>query len=877
MRFAHPRLSAWFQGGAVVLTPSALLAAVIQKQYAETQIARSQSAWHPAPAFSVTAWLQQSWRDLRYRFGLEIPALLSSVQEQQLWERVIEKTGLSLFDVAATAQTARGVSRSLAEWNVPTAHPAWADDQDAHTFLDWRNAVRQECRLKNWLATADLWTFVADNLSRMPLPVQVVFAGFEQPAPALQNLAGRLSAANVPVEFAESVAPSSAVQVLKCDTPEHELESAARWARASFENQPESSIALLVPDLRARRSAVEHALRNIFYPSSILQPLRGNSSSESIFHVHAGRPLQEHPVIAAALLILELADDNIPLTTASVLLRSPFLRGAESERALRAQADVRLRSLREVTITRRLLELNTAECTVFNSILHVIPRVLGSNAAETAECASWAAFIAALLKACGWPGDIQLAPLEQAATEQWRDVLSTFGSLGLTRGPISWPHARLLLRRLASIDGPVSGDLRSPIQAIDPADAGSIHFDRAWTVGLADGIWPALSAGPAFIPPSLQRLCRMPSTAENRARQLTDSGRSVQNSADFVFGSFSGEIGREARLSRGISDFIMRNPDEIAAWAGKPLVERITPALLEEVDDTRGPVFQVNGAASGGSYLIKNQSICPFKAFAETRLYGREWDEGIFAFDQRDRGTFIHNALAIFWREVKTSERLHSLSDSELADLINNAADQALAKEPEMTTFRQQLKGVERERISRVIERWLGFDKKRKTPFSVLEVEAKRDITLSGLPVSLRIDRIDQLDSGGLIIIDYKSGNPDRKDLDGERPNEPQLLVYATALGRDVKGIYFGKLQGRNEGAVGYGSAPHFGDKKELLQGDWQQQLVRWEDTVTALARDFVRGEALAVADADTCRYCAIRPVCRIEEANRRTSAGQED
>ena len=108
---------------------------------------------------------------------------------------------------------------------------------------------------------------------------------------------------------------------------------------------------------------------------------------------------------------------------------------------------------------------------------------------------------------------------------------------------------------------------------------------------------------------------------------------------------------------RGISDFIMRNPDEIAAWAGKPLVERITPALLEEVDDTRGPVSKSMARRSGGSYLIKNQSICPFKAFAETRLYGREWDEGIFAFDQRDRGTFIHNALAIFWREVQTSEQ----------------------------------------------------------------------------------------------------------------------------------------------------------------------------------------------------------------------------
>ena len=95
-----------------------------------------------------------------------------------------------------------------------------------------------------------------------------------------------------------------------------------------------------------------------------------------------GRPLHEHTVIAAALLDSgAAADDNIPLTTASVLLRSPFLR-APIERASRRKPDVRLRSLREVTVTRRLLELNTAECTVSDSILHAIRRVLGSNAVK---------------------------------------------------------------------------------------------------------------------------------------------------------------------------------------------------------------------------------------------------------------------------------------------------------------------------------------------------------------------------------------------------------------------------------------------------------------------------------------------------------------
>ena len=878
MRFVNSAIAPSLGTDVVVVTPSPLLAAVIQRQFAKSHIERGRTSWQPVSVFSIAAWMRQTWRELRSRLGTDIPGLLSPAQELLLWQHAIRESDHSLFDVAATAQSARRVARAIGEWGVPVPHPAWGDDQDAETYLRWWSSVRNRCQKQNWMCAADLWKSFSDNISALDWPNTVVFAGFTEPVPALRILASRLSGENVDVQFIEGEASPIAAQILRCAAPEEEFDFAARWARSAYESDDSLSLGVLVPDLRSRRSAVESSLRNVFYPSAVVEPIQGCPRPDSIFHVHSGRSLREHPIVATALRILQLAEEQIPLGSASALLRSPFLRGAGSERVSRGATDARLRSLRETEVTLDLLEERTAgECAVLRSIWKAVRTVLARRPHGSAESTVWARFISALLKAAGWPGDAELKPLEQAAADQWREALSTLGSLGLTSGLVSWTDALRLLKDLVSVEGPVTGDLQSPVQVIDPMDAASIQFDRAWTVGLADREWPQLPPSPPFIPPVLQRLCHMPSTPEGRHRQSMQAVKAFHQSARSVFGSYSGEGLRKRSQSAHIKNFVVREADEISQWSGKSLLDRIAPVTLQEVDDTRGPAFQIQGSATGGSYLIKGQSTCPFRAFTESRLSAREWDEGVFAFDQRDRGTFIHHAFAMFWQEVQTSDRLHQLSANELANLIDTVAARALAEDQAYTTFREQLRKAEQERIGRVLHAWLEIEKRRTTPFRVLETEAKHNVTLAGLPLALRIDRIDELESGGLVIIDYKSGNPKAKDLDGERPQEPQLLIYATALGPTVKGIYFGKLQARNEEAIGYAREAYFGSRKEKSAANWEEELERWKQLVHGLAEEFVGGYALTTSDRKNCSYCAIKPVCRIEEASRLLSMGQGD
>ena len=67
----------------------------------------------------------------------------------------------------------------------------------------------------------------------------------------------------------------------------------------------------------------------------------------------------------------------------------------------------------------------------------------------------------------------------------------------------------------------------------------------------------------------------------------------------------------------------------------------------------------------------------------------------------------------------------------------------------------------------------------KRRPFTVLEQEENRHVTVGDIDLRIRADRVDCLEDGGLIILDYKTGECSPSDWDGPRPDEPQLPIYA--------------------------------------------------------------------------------------------------
>jgi ATP-dependent helicase/nuclease subunit B len=431
------------------------------------------------------------------------------------------------------------------------------------------------------------------------------------------------------------------------------------------------------------------------------------------------------------------------------------------------------------------------------------------------------------------------------------------------------------LRSLASASGPARGDLHSPIQVLEPQNASSLRFDHAWLVGASELEWPPLTFAPAFIPFSLQRAEKLKTaTASGRREMARHLSESIRRSASNVVVSFSSPEASEAKCSLFFSSARTITHEDLHAWKGRTVLEQLERGEVEVVDDTQGPALAAGAAVSGGTHLLKSQSACPFQAFARWRLNAEGIDESVFSFDARDRGNFLHKALAGVWRIVQTSDRLRSMPAAELEAVVSEAVRQSLASDPVDSTFRVQLRKAEQERLSAIILEWLKRECSRPGEFRPRDIEKKFEFKLSGLPLSVRVDRIDETGDGRLVVIDYKSGRVDRRNLDNERPQEPQLLVYAAIEGDKVDGLYFASVRRDESGASGYGRIAHFGDRKEVGHLAWEKQLAQWTATVTRLAKEFESGRAPVSPSRGACEYCGIKPICRIEES--RGGAGED-
>ncbi len=878
------------KAGAILLTASHRLARHLLAEYGAHMERAGHAVWETPAILSWSEWLARCWElspELAAAHG-RTALLLTPFQVQALWERLIEESqGDSLLQVPAAAQTAFEAWRLVQEWRLPLPRAADAPSEDVAAFAGWARAFEERCRKVHWLDGARLPEVLREAFAerRLATPPELLLAGFDEFTPRQQDLIETLKAAGCRVTVLEPAdAPRLAAHTALPDRPA-EILAAARWARAALESGS-GRVGIVIPELAAVRHTVARIFDEILVPAALLPQ---SHELARPYNISLGTVLAEVPLVHTALLILEWADQPLAFPETGSLLRSPFLATAEAEMAQRALLDTELRRLGELKVpVETILRYAAAEAHVGHAP-RLAERLRSWHAAVKAlprqqPPSAWSESFARLLSLLGWPGERTLTSEEFQAVEAWRKLLPVLSGLDLVRPALSYGEALRFLRRLAAetIFQPQTPEV--PVQVLGLLEAAGMEFDRLWVMGLHDGAWPLSPRPNPFLPLAGQRECGLPHAsaerelafARRRTHLLSRSAREVvfsypQNNGD--------EILRPSPLIMEYSPLPADSPVAALPGGGGQTYEALLQDVgaLETLEDARASALPAGAMLSGGTRVFQQQAACPFRAFGEMRLGAKPLEEPQAGLDARTRGNLLHGALAALWRELETHERLCALSDPELARLIGRSVRGAVEPEARRRpqTFTARFSALEQERLRRLLHDWLALEKAR-APFRVVACEHRLSVTLGGLGVEARLDRLDETADGQRVLIDYKTGPADPKSWFGERPDEPQLPIYALASPEPVAAVLFARLKPGETGFRGLAATAGIAPGAQVLGqhrltaalGSWAGLLGQWRATLEALGAAFRAGDARVDPKTlyETCKYCALTALCRIHE-----------
>ncbi|HAJ72270.1 MAG TPA: DNA helicase, partial [Methylophilaceae bacterium] len=130
-------------------------------------------------------------------------------------------------------------------------------------------------------------------------------------------------------------------QHISLENIDAECRAAAAWAKQQLDNNLNSNIAIIAPQLSTVRNLLADLLDDTFTPASARPAL---FECARPYNFSLGTPLIGQPMIQAALNLLRLFSSyRIPQADFSKVLLSPFWSNYQQEADARAQLDARMR------------------------------------------------------------------------------------------------------------------------------------------------------------------------------------------------------------------------------------------------------------------------------------------------------------------------------------------------------------------------------------------------------------------------------------------------------------------------------------------------------------------------------------------------------
>ena len=862
--------------------PSRQRAVAVRLVHTRGKLRSGHTAWGSCDVLPFSAWLARVASQARHG-PLRGLRRLGAAEEWLLWRDAAEVAceGSGMLQPANLADALRQSTALARDWPL-----SWPGDPtpEAMVLAQARQHVERRCAELRAYAASD-WTQVLRDAPSLPVPL--LFAGCGSFGPALRTTLLRLGAEFLAVDLtAQSPAETVATA---CTHANDELRRAAQWCRAGLERNPAARFLVVVPQLAQRRAAAVLAFDHELCGGALLA-----AAHESPYVIEGGRSLAEYPMVGAALALLRLGGGPLEFPDLAPLLRSPYVGCATQAQRAALELALRDRNVHAADLARLTgfaRNLDSGEGVALADGLDALAPAASVPRGLRATPAAWARKFAEALAAFGWPGSASLGSEELQQHERLRALLGELALLGAGAGPqLEHGAAVELLAMMARRTAFEAASDDVPVTLTDSLDDPLVPYDGIWVAGLGAERWPAPPRPDPFIPISVQRAAGVPQASAHSqlaaARRAMDAWRQCAGQLVLSWPETDGDV--ELQPSSLVAPPRTRD-DPFAALPplADPLLAAMRRSLVREArTPQRALAWSRERPLPRGTRTLELQSLCPFRAAAELRLGAAPVAEPVPGLDRRERGHMLHRALQLIWEELRDARTLRARAAhaQALAELVHAAAERALR---ERLVVRAQplpapLAHNELQRLTGLIDAMLQQELQRTgaAEFSVLQIEQAQQGELAGVPLRVRMDRLDRLDDGRAIVIDYKSGAGETFRPLAERPRQPQLLAYALLAGAEVAGVAAVHLRAgevRWRGAVAEAALLPPLRAARGPSAPWNDVLAHWRAVIDRLVIQFVAGEADVDPQPGACRLCHLPALCRVDAVRHAVADAEEE
>jgi ATP-dependent helicase/nuclease subunit B len=277
--------------------------------------------------------------------------------------------------------------------------------------------------------------------------------------------------------------------------------------------------------------------------------------------------------------------------------------------------------------------------------------------------------------------------------------------------------------------------------------------------------------------------------------------------------------------------------------ADDPRVGRSIAAVGVPLPRPSGQLLPVRTLSASAYEDLRN---CPYRFFAMRQLGLQAVDELDGAVDKRDFGLWLHEVLKRFHEKLAELPPAHQIDKEQLLDEASQETTQSMhLLDGEFLPFAASWPAIRAGYL-----KWLATHEATATVFA--SAETSHSQRLGSVELVGRIDRIDRMADGSLLVLDYKTENNAKTTVRIKEPFEDtQIAFYAALLPDDtLQAAYV------NVGEQG-GTHAHF-----------QVHVVAARDALVAgIVHDMERigqgSELPALGEGASCDYCQARGLCR--------------